>query len=526
MHAGLLDFFVLEASECTERLDALLARAGAGAPDLEAFTRQARALRGSATMAKVAGVADVAMALERVAKGLHDRSLEWSASLKGAVVAAVDDLKILIRGVRTWGSAEERRAADRAQELASFAPAHHRRSVPTPIAGGGTAGFLAAETADVAAGLLRFADNPSSAFDATIRRVRALRGVAALLDLPPLAEVVAAVDDAAKPLELGTAKATEPQRALFRAAAAVLREGSDAVHAGGRPDPASSAVLAFTSAVAALGDGAGDADYIVPVSALFPDDGESHVLHTAANPPTTPPQRFRLEAVSQAEHMRRLVSDARRALDAPSRQRLGRELRSAVLTMARVAESFGELAVARALHAFVAGAATLEERVLDALEKAAAILTAPGDARLSSGFEALAGTAPTPIRSSTPIRATAAVRAMAPAPLPDPATPMAADVNLPALPAAEAPPAPSGAALHDLLGAGIAGLSRLADEPLSEPAPVDDDFLVPIEDLLYRGNAALRRAIELGDRLKKAATPEAAEALTELHDLLELATTE
>ena len=43
---GLLDFFVLEASEYLERLDGIVAAAGDGAPDFDAITGYARRLRG------------------------------------------------------------------------------------------------------------------------------------------------------------------------------------------------------------------------------------------------------------------------------------------------------------------------------------------------------------------------------------------------------------------------------------------------------------------------------------------------
>jgi chemotaxis protein histidine kinase CheA len=415
-----------------ERLDSLFARGGA--PDAEVFARDARALRGSATMAKVSGIADVAAGLERIAKGLRDGSLAWSDALRGAVIAAVDDLKILIRGVRTWGSEEERRAADRAEELQALAPAGHRRSGAAPSVGGGSAGFLAAETAEVAAGLRRLADDTgrSVTFTDTLRRLRALRGVAALLDLPPLAEVVAGVDETAKALELGSAAPSDAQRTLFRAAAVVLREGSDAVQAGGRPDPASSAVEAFAAA-AELVEASTDTDLVVPIRSLFPDDGGAHILHASPNPPTTPAKRFRLEAVSQAEHLRRLVSDARRAADALTRGRLGRELRSAVRSLAAAAESYAEFVVARALYACVDGASGLEPRVLAALDEASAILSTSGDAPLGPRFEALAGTAPTPIRASTPIRAAAPLQRTSP-----PASIRAATPSTPAAPSSSA----------------------------------------------------------------------------------------
>ena len=527
-----MDFFVLESSDHVEQLDGLLSRAGNGTPDLDAFGRHSRAIRGSATMAKITGIADVATGLERVVKGLREGSLHWSELLRGAVIAAVDDLKILIRGARTWGTAEDHRAAERAGELNTLAPAFHRRSAATPLAAlGASSGFLAAEATDVAAGLQRYADAPGPiiTFEKTLGRVRALRGVAALLDLPPLAEVVATIDEASKSLELSGATPTEAQCNLFRTAAAVLREGAEAVHDGGRPDPDSIAVQDFTAAVAAMAEGIGESDPIVPISALFPDGGGANVLHAAENPPTTAGQRFRRETVSQAEHLRRLVGDGQSAADGPTRQRVGHELRAAVRALGRAAESFGETSVAMTFQALIEGASLLESRALSALDAASRILTAGDVEPLAGRFEALLNPAP---RLSVPVVAPAPDALQVP--LAEPATP-----DLPAIetfapdasPVVSAPPelapnAPSGTDLHHLLGAGIQGLSGLDREPLSEPVDVDDDGIVPIQDLLYRGRAALHRAVELSDTLKRAGPSPDAESLAELYDLLELAAAE
>ena len=87
-------------------------------------------------------------------------------------------------------------------------------------------------------------------------------------------------------------------------------------------------------------------------------------------------------------------------------------------------------------------------------------------------------------------------------------------------------PTPAGGkALHDLLQQGLAGLQSLDLEPLSEPARFDDDSVVPIEVLLYRGQSALQRAIELRDAMRtKGLTDQ--ESLQELYDLLDLARSE
>jgi chemotaxis protein histidine kinase CheA len=532
MNAGLLDFFILEASEHVEHLDGLISRAES-TPDLDAFSRHARAIRGSATMAKVGGIAELASSLESIVRGLRDGTVMWSVELKAALIAAVDDLKILIRGVRKWGADESDRATMRTFELSGFAPAFKRRqSMATAVVGSSSAGFLAAETADVAAGLARFADScgPIAGHEDLIGRLRALRGVAALNDLPPLAEVIAVVDEAAKSLEISRTAPTTAQRNLLITASAVLREGSDALHAGGKPDSSSSAVQAFATAAAIRIEGATDHDNIVPISSLFPDDAGPHLLQASANPPTTPAQRFRMEVVSQAEHLRRLLADVRLAHDVPTRQRLGHELRGSVRALGRAAESFGETTIAMTMQTLMEGASMLEGRALGLLEQASALLTNSSDEPLAEQFaQLLAGrplqqiAAPIAPPIAPPIvEEQSAPRVAALSDTTEMRQPTIPSMAVPAFPPSAAP---SGANLHSLLGLGIAGLSSLESEPLSEPAEFDDDGIVAIQELLYRGPAALKRARELSASLKQAAAPDP-EALAELYDLLELAAAE
>src|ERR1035437_4003218 len=155
MSTGVLDFFILEGSECVERLDGLLARAASGTPDTDALARNARVLRGSATMAKVRGIPDIAGALERIAKGLRDGTVPWTPQLRGALVAAVDDLKILIRAGRKWAGVEEGRAARCTTELKVFSPAPPRATSTSPVSAGGGATFLAMQASAGAAGILQ-----------------------------------------------------------------------------------------------------------------------------------------------------------------------------------------------------------------------------------------------------------------------------------------------------------------------------------------------------------------------------------
>lgn len=549
MTSGLLDFFILEASEHVEQLDGLVARAAGAAPDAELFGRHARALRGSATMAKVAGIAGIAGGLERVARVLRDGQLAWTPTVYGAVIAAIDDLKILLHGVRNWGPSEDQRAARRAAELGTVAPAAAaamtERGTAPSIPTHATA-FLAGQTSGVAAGLGRIAMRGIAEADGAqaVQHLRALRGVAALNDLPPLAEVVAAADDVVKSLELGSGTLTDAQRVLLTAAAVVLGEAADALRAGRRPETQTRAVTAFAAAAEKVHAGARDTDRIVPIASLFRNDGGQHVVHLSPHPPTTPAQRFRLEVVSQAEHLRRLLADAARAQDTPTRQRIGHELRMAVRALSRSADSFGEHAVAMTLQALIEGASLLDFHALSLLEEATALLTASGSAPLAPAFEALlagpgsaAASEIVPIESLAPVAAMVRPRAAVP-PAPAARTDdsvwhptdliAAAAQQVATDTGTAASDAPSGAALSSLLNAGLAGLSQLNEEHLSEPAPIDEDDygIVPIEDLLYRGTGALQRAVELSDALKRALVPATSDALAELYDLLALATAE
>src|SRR4051812_33027163 len=107
---GFLEFFILEASDYVEQLDGLLLGGTVSGPDADAVQRVARALRGTATMAKIPSFADLAQSVERVGRALQEGALRWEPALSGALVSAIDDLKILLHAARNWTPAEDRRA--------------------------------------------------------------------------------------------------------------------------------------------------------------------------------------------------------------------------------------------------------------------------------------------------------------------------------------------------------------------------------------------------------------------------------
>jgi hypothetical protein len=535
MSTGLLDFFTLEAGEYIERLDGLIAQAGGGPPALDPFLTDARALRGSATMARQAPIADMATALERLAKALRDSTLSWDAAVQGAVIAAVDDLKILLRNVRTWSAAEDLRARARTEELTRLAPVKPRRS--SGVMGGGSFVYVASEAADLATSLVAFVANAGHTdplLDA-LPRVRALRGMASLRDLPPLGEVIEAVEDAARPVELGTGPVAAEQIAVLRAAAMVLQRAALELRTGALPDPRGPEAQQFAAAINAVLADASDADNVVPISSLFFDDAGPHVVEAAAAPPTTPAERFRMEVVSQAEHVQRVVGDARAAQDASARSRAGRAIRSALRALRATAASFGENDVAAFVDGTVGPASSLDSLALGAIAEAAKLLAEPNtdpaqlrerlralgvgrsvDAAIAAGFSPVSQGTPISVQQTEPRLASM---------IGFPGTTPAQPARAVAPATVSGAPSPRGQDLRSLLATGIAGLTRLDNEPFSPPARIDDES-APISEFLYRGRAALDRALELRDAIRGRGSPPDQAELEELFALLELATTE
>jgi chemotaxis protein histidine kinase CheA len=541
--AGFLDFFVLEAGEYIEQLDALLLASNAGTPDAEALQRVARALRGSATMAKLTAFAEMAAGIERVGRGLRSATTRWEPALAGALVAAVDDCKLLLRNVRAWSPADDARSRARIDELARYAPDR----AATPAAGSQPApsdgGFLVTEVANIGAGAELLATRPSDREAAAnvLRRVRAMRGIAGVKDHPSLADVLEATEYAAHPLERGEAQISAERLAVLGAAASVLRGISAAMRMGGSLDPASPELARFAAALDAMQEKESEQERVVPITELFYNDGGPTVVQPAPNPPTSPAERFRLEVVSQGEHLRRLVSDARGARDDLARDRVRRALRQALRGLRQAAESYGERDVAAFVASHNDDVVRLDNRALDSLDEVAAMLAQPATSPSSLVARLRALQEKPPAAPEAPPAERAPAQTGPAQAAPHAITPVQPSVVAPpsALPQERDRPAAAAVAemaassagsrepqLGSLLDAGIAKLGALRTEPLAPPAPLPEQPAVPIDVLLYRGRAAIERCIEIRDQVRSVGGPVDAETLGELFDLLELALTD
>ena len=532
---GFLDFFILEASDYVEQLDSLLHSTGGTAPDAEALQRIARALRGSATMAKLPAFAEVAGGVERVGRALREHALTWDSALGAVVVGSVDDCKVLLRNVRNWSEADDTRARARVNELTAYAAARAPTPLATPTMQGHDS-YLATEASNIGAGLELLATRPNDKDAAAnvLRRVRALRGIASVKDHPTLADVLEAAEYAAHPLELGEPVLSAERITLLHAAANVLRGVATAIRAGDSQLPAAD-VARFTEALDALHERQIGAERVLLISELFYDDGGETVVDKSANPPTTPPERFRLEVVSQGEHLLKLVQDARAVHRAGvDTSRVRRELSQALRALRQAAESFGESDVANFVASQNDAALRLDSRALETLEEVATILAQPS-AGTASIAERVAAAKRARTSQMTPVAATAVVPPPAPPPavsaltpvkpveqiVPAQVTPAAAMLAAASTVATTAVSAAS--KLGDLLEAGIKGLGSLDRQPLSAPATIAEQPPVPIDVLLYRGRSAIERCVELRDEARRKGAPMDEDALGELFDLLDLA---
>lgn len=550
--AGLIDFFIGEATEHLDRLRSLLAAAmlggRPGVPDGEAFASNARTLRGAATMARLDALADLALALERVGRETAASRLAWDVPMHTAVAAALDDIREMLPATRQWAPQYESRVRSRTADLVRRLPADAAR--PTPAGSGAlSAGYLANELASLAEALESDArgGDPVAALQATASRARALRGIAGLDELPLVGGVLDAVDRAASD--------EWPQRAgagvtMVAAASRLLARTAADLRAGRRSTEHSDEARDFAAALAQVRDGEAPGSVsetpVVPIESLFYADAGPHVVAHTPGATITRDARFRRELLPHAEHLRRLVADASAAADDLARPRIRDDLRRAVRSVAAVATSFGASDAAESLDAIVREEDLSAPLVNEMLEEIAARLT-DADATASSiaraledlrrgrtlalglgrGFEAVTVAAPSAANggaASAPARPRKAPGADARRTHHDVAVPRSATARR-ARTVTPRTPTPTGQDLHELLSHGIAGFQDLEREPLSEPAALDEMEIVPIDVLLYRGRAALERARELRDQIRSRGEPRD-DTLGELFDLLDLATAE
>lgn len=506
----LLRFFHAEAREYLDAIEGLVA--GTESFDAGAFVAAARALRGSATMARVPRVAEIALAMERLANGVRDGEVEWSPGLRRDLGDTVVDLRRLVVASGGWSPEDERRAQDRLSTLRARLPRGRTTPESTPAAT--LPIFIALQASAIAADLETFARNSGDRglVDDVVNRLRSLRGITGVSDYPPLGDVADAVERVLRELAPDAILA-DADLEVFAAAAAVFRRASSELRARGRFEPGTPEVDRFARAAAvAAPQPSGDAP-VVRIEELFYTDAGPHLLQRGATPSRSAEARFREEVVTRAEHLRRLVAEARVAMDPFTRERVRRDLGTHLSRLDEFARSYGAHQIADVAADAASRESFVEPALLDALDALATILLTPGVALDEMERQLAIGERKRWVASAertAPVERTRFPEVAA---------------RRPVAAAAATPAAPSGRTLHAMLGETLSQLASLEHAPLAEPLVVDDETIVPVEQLVYRGTAALDRARAIRDDLRRrgAADPE---ELNELYDLLDLARAE
>ncbi|HET6232525.1 MAG TPA: Hpt domain-containing protein [Longimicrobiaceae bacterium] len=493
MPQPLSEYFALEAGEYLDQLDALLKPGDA--PDAAQFFRLARGVRGSAQIAGASGIALVAERMEDGARALRDGPLAWSEELRQRSVRTIDDIRVLVRAHPRWGDAEQTRARDAA---ALWGDADGERR-PSSVAAGGDQlfAFVRREITGVVAELDRvtaeLAEAPTARepLRAVLRRMRPVRGVAGMPALAPVLEVLEGIEDAVHEVLARSLSVDGGYLDLLVAARDALDGAGFALERGEAPT-ASGELERFRDLREQTG-GAGDEETeagVIPVSELFYADAGPHILSSPLAPvapadaetATAEVDSFlRIEATGFLDRAESLVAEL------PSKPK--RRFARITAQLADLATSVRELAGTYGLTQTASAAEDAAKRLRKS-KNAEEARDALADLRAS-----LPGAAPRP--------------------------PKTAD--------ASTETAPGDAGSGDGKQAD-SGDSKSADAGTSTVIPVvpDEDGVVPIEALLYDGEAALREALALRARIDAlmgaAARPGAplGDTLDELFGLVEL----
>ncbi len=563
-----LDFFLIEGNDLLEQLDALTQTPPGTFLKGDDLLRLARAYRGSAVMGGQMGLARAGQGLEACARAIREGRLAWTEGTRGEVIRAVDDCKVLMKRLRSpeAGDAAKSEAIGTLLERLSGRPSATMRAAGGPVLDAGARAFVAREAAAIASVLqqaartLRGEPHHPQALSGLAPSMSALRGVAILNDLPPLGDILAAIDNAAKDAAAGGPSRGAEADILEAAAKALARAAREVVDKG-HPDADSEEARAFASRLLATLSLGGP---IVDIATLFVADQGPHIVKQGAKPPAP----AKTEMVSHGEYLNAASAELSRAETSVQRDlRLfglavqlrplasadGSPLAGGLGRFAEVArEAIGRGAASQASDAFISQI-RVAAAALTAAERESETQLA---SRLGQAADTLAalGEKPAP---AAPAAAPAAPAAAAAAPAPsvsglgeaDLATSyltleqLIAERGIPmgtleelvdggtvGARAATQPPSPgrrtTGARAADAMAARKSG-ARAAEPPVVpiESLAPDDAGVVPIESLLYAGDAAVRRLRELkaeidaATRNKDARLPD---LIREVFDLVEL----
>lgn len=299
------EFFALEAGEYLADLAPLLA--ARELPDAERLVRGARALRGAALMAGLGTLARAAAGLEAIARQVREHSLAWEPVAHDAWSEGLASLRGLVARATTWQASDDREALALVERLDRAAGGTSTRPLaPAPAPATLTPGvraFIARESALIAGSFAQAAralapTPPPAALTAVLERMQSLRGLGASAELSPLPELLDAMELTTRTL-LGESPPPPDVAAIFADAADAMSAIAKAL-ADGSPVTLPPALERVAARL--LDTYAAESD-VVPIALLTPSGEESIIQRGSAPGPTGDLSPVSVELVSVGDHL-------------------------------------------------------------------------------------------------------------------------------------------------------------------------------------------------------------------------------
>jgi chemotaxis protein histidine kinase CheA len=484
--ATLSEYFDTEARDWLVEIDRALSRRPA--PDPAELLRAARALRGTAQMAREERVFGAAGALEAAARALASSAVGWGDEFAGRAQQTLDDLRALVARQDDEESLDSRVV----QTVTRWSEMGVRIAGPIATAADSAAGagaaaefreFAAREVSAIAdaldSGVQQLAAEPMDRepLRMILRRQRALLGSARLDDIPVVAEILRAVEDLTRVIAKLDVGVKQEWLDIYRVAREGLKATVEPLYRNEDPEP-SHALSRLRHMREELLEryGAGEA-----VSAAHESGGLVQAAAVQEQPAPVPLRHPDDADASDADTSDADASDADTSDDADASDAAQHDPDAPDLLAA----------AASAVERAAAAAAPVVSGVAGAVAGAAQQAAGAAQQAAAAAQQTLAGAAQQ--------AAGAAEQAVG-------AAEQAAGAAEQAVGAAE-----------QAAGAGENGAG--AAEQAQQPE------VVPIEELEYRGDAALARAQELRGALDRVAShdPQARDAVDELFDLIRIA---
>ncbi len=238
MPRTLLEFFADEAGDYLQKLERALEVPGT--PDADELRRLARALRGSARMADQDAIARVAGAVQALADDLSAGRRHWGLDLQELLGSALAEIGEMVDSVEAPSPDLAERAealARRLGESVAVPPPppkddeRFRRYLGTELRG------LASEIGD-ALGILERDPRNREPLKKLLRRIRPLRGIEGVDEIPSVGTAVAAVEEVILRIADTSATVGPGHLVLFRRAQQALGDVATELIRGEEPGPA------------------------------------------------------------------------------------------------------------------------------------------------------------------------------------------------------------------------------------------------------------------------------------------------